>query len=234
MNSREVAVWDPMVRLFHWLLVGTVVGAVVGVKIGGEAMTWHGRFGVAVVGLLAFRLVWGMIGPPTARFSQFVRGPAAVAAYLRGEWRGVGHNPLGGWSVVAMISLLALLAGLGLFATDEIAYRGPLAHWVAERTQVWAASWHRRLEPLLWLLVGLHVGAILFYRFARGIDLVTPMITGFGVAPETSGGGGIEWGNRSYWQRAGAAVAAGAAAAFAASGLWGSPPSLTPPATMEW
>jgi cytochrome b len=108
--------WDLPTRLFHWA-AGALRDAVpcFTVKIGGNAMVWHGRFGLVVVGLLVFRLVWGFIGSTYARFYQFVRGPRAIIDYLQGRWQGEGHNPLGALSVLAMLGTLLLLVATGLF-----------------------------------------------------------------------------------------------------------------------
>ncbi|HPR06711.1 MAG TPA: cytochrome b/b6 domain-containing protein, partial [Denitromonas sp.] len=106
MSKPTILIWDLPTRLFHWLLVVCVIGAIISTKIGGNAMLWHGRFGLAIVGLLGFRLAWGVVGSHTARFAQFVRGPATIAAYLRGQWQGIGHNPLGALSVLAMLLVL--------------------------------------------------------------------------------------------------------------------------------
>ena len=78
----RVRIWDLPLRLFHWLLVAAVVAAFVAAKIGGNAMVWHGRAGLLIIGLLVFRLVWGFAGSTHARFASFVRGPAAIRAYL--------------------------------------------------------------------------------------------------------------------------------------------------------
>ena len=92
---KSIRLWDLPTRLFHWLLVLAVTGSMVTINIGGIWMVWHERFGLAIIGLLSFRLVWGVIGSTYARFSQFVSGPGAVVAYLKGSWQGLGHNPLG-------------------------------------------------------------------------------------------------------------------------------------------
>ena len=94
--------WDLPTRVFHWALAACVVAAVITAKMGGNAMVWHGRIGVAIAGLLAFRVAWGLVGSTHARFAAFVGGPAAIRAYLAGAWRGAGHNPLGALSVLAM------------------------------------------------------------------------------------------------------------------------------------
>jgi len=127
--AARIRVWDAPVRLFHWALAALAVFSFVSGKLGGAWLDWHMRSGYAILTLLLFRLAWGVVGSHTARFASFVRGPASVRTYLRERGaRGMpGHNPLGGWSVVAMLASLLVQAASGLFADDEIATRGPLA-----------------------------------------------------------------------------------------------------------
>ena len=99
MNKQRIRLWDLPTRLFHWLLVLAVIAAVVSGQLGGNLIEVHGKIGLAIVGLIAFRLVWGFAGSTYARFAQFFPTPARIKVYLKGEWRGLGHNPLGGLSV---------------------------------------------------------------------------------------------------------------------------------------
>ncbi len=178
MSKHTLLIWDLPTRLFHWLLVACVSGAIISTKIGGNAMLWHGRFGLAIVGLLGFRLAWGFIGGHTARFSQFVRGPASIAAYLCGQWQGLGHNPLGALSVVAMLLVLSAQAATGLMANDDIAFTGPLYPAVSKDLSDALTGWHRRGEWAVFGLIGLHLAAIVYYRFVKKEPLIRPMITG--------------------------------------------------------
>lgn len=189
---QRIRVWDLPTRLFHWALVACVIGAFISVQIGGNVMVWHGRFGLAVLGLLVFRIVWGFVGSTYARFGQFVRGPAAIKAYLRGEWQGEGHNPLGALSVLALLGTLALLVATGLFANDDIAFEGPLYSLVGKDISDRLVGIHRLIEPLIILLVVAHLAAIAYYVRVKKQALVMPMITGWKVgAGETARGGGI-------------------------------------------
>lgn len=217
-------VWDLPTRVFHWALVFCVVASFVTAKIGGNAMIWHGRIGVAVVGLLVFRLVWGFAGSTYARFTQFVRGPSAIRAYLRGQWQGEGHNPLGALSVLAMLATLMLLVATGLFANDDIAFEGPLYALVGKELSDRVVGIHRLVEPAIILLVLAHLAAIFYYVRIRKETLVRPMITGEKVgAGETAKGGGIV----AFC----AALAIGLATAYGASGAWLPAPPLAPPAS---
>lgn len=171
-------VWDLPLRLFHWLLVGLLAFS----WWSGEnhEMEWHRWSGYAILFLLVFRLYWGLVGGTTARFAHFVRGPRAAYAYLRGlEKPDIGHNPLGGWSVVAMLAILIVMVTAGLFAVDVDGLEsGPLADYVSFDAGRWASDMHSLIFNLLLGLIALHVAAILFYQVARRRNLVGPMITG--------------------------------------------------------
>lgn len=181
---RTVRVWDLPTRLFHWVLALAVVGSVVTAKIGGNATVWHFRLGYLVLGLLLFRLVWGVVGGHWSRFATFVRGPGTVLRYLRGQTRpgehlDVGHNPLGAGSVLALLTILAVQVGTGLIADDEIASVGPLNRFVETATGLAATAWHKTGGQ--WIIVGLvalHIAAIVFYKVRHGKDLVGPMVRG--------------------------------------------------------
>lgn len=181
---QAVRVWDLPTRLFHWLLAAAVVGAVVSAKMGGNAMVWHFRFGLAVLALLVFRLVWGLVGGRWSRFWRFLYGPGALWRYVRGrahpgEHLDVGHSPLGALSVFALLALLAVQVATGLVADDEIATTGPLTRFVELDTALAATGWHKGWgQDLLLALLGLHVLAIVAYRVLRRTDLLGPMLHG--------------------------------------------------------
>lgn len=178
----KVRVWDLPTRLFHWSLAACVIGLVITGNVGGNAMVWHGRLGYAVLTLLLFRVVWGLVGGRWSRFASFLYGPASVIAYLRGQGRpahGVGHNPLGMFSVFALLLVLLAQVGSGLFADDEIAFSGPLAGLVSGDWVSQATSYHKKVGKLILIaLVALHLAAIAFYRLVRKQNLVRPMIVG--------------------------------------------------------
>ena len=142
-------------------------------------MDWHVRFGIASFVLLLFRLVWGLIGPRYARFSQFVTSPFKTIAYLRGTHgaRHAGHNPLGAWSVLAMLVLFLFQSSTGLFANDDVMTQGPLAQFVSNDTVALLTRMHRFTEYLLYAMIVLHLAAIAIYSF-QGEKLVKPMVTG--------------------------------------------------------
>lgn len=175
----RLPLWDLPIRVFHWSLVAAVMTAVITGQLGGNLMAVHGQAGLVIVGLVVFRLVWGLVGSTHARFLTFLPTPRKIRAYLRGQWRGVGHNPLGALSVLALLALLAAQATTGLFANDDIAFAGPLVAWVDEALSSRLTGLHHLLADALLILLGLHVLAIAFYGLFKKDNLVKPMVTGY-------------------------------------------------------
>lgn len=172
-------VWDLPTRLFHWTLV--VLVALAWWSAENDKQDLHLYLGYGVLSLLLFRVGWGIFGSSTARFSSFVRGPAAVIRYVRDRfhWPVAGHAPLGALSVLALLAMLFVIVGTGLVASDEDGlFSGPLAHLVSLDASETATDLHEDLFNVLLALIVLHVAAILMYRFALGRNLLGPMITG--------------------------------------------------------
>lgn len=174
---RSGAVWDLPTRLFHWVLVALI------------AFSWwtaeehlydfHLWSGMAVLTLLVFRILWGLFGSSTARFANFVRGSAAIRDYLGGKWRGIGHNPLGALSVVALLVFVAVQAGMGLFASDEDGLLlGPLSGFISGDASEEITDLHEDFFNILLVLIGIHIAAVVFYWLAKKQNLVGPMVTG--------------------------------------------------------
>lgn len=184
-GPQRVRVWDPALRAFHWLLAGLVTANWLLGQFGPSKMTLHFWFGYAIIALLVFRLVWGLIGPREARFVTFIRGPGAVMDYARGFFRRspsnwVGHNPMGALSVVAMLVVLSVQVVTGLISDpDDFINVGPLAGEVSRATSKAAVGWHELGGTIILILVLLHVATILWYRFWKREDLVRPMLTGW-------------------------------------------------------
>ena len=180
-------VWDLPLRLFHWLLVLAIAAAYVTAEFGGSGWAqWHGRIGAFVLGLLVFRLIWGFIGTPNARFRSFFPTPSRIAAHLQGRWRGQGHNPLGALSVLALLALVSAQVATGLFANDDIAFAGPLYASVDKATSDALTGWHEQIFYALAAFIGVHVLAILFYLLVRRSNLVKPLITGNKLVTEST------------------------------------------------
>ncbi len=215
----DVSVWDPLLRLTHWsfpLLIPAMWWTA-------ENDKWalHKRLGLVLLGLLVFRALWGFLGPETARFSQFVKSPQIVLAYLRSgagkSAHHIGHSPLGGWSTIALFGAMLMQVGLGLFAGDPFdGMTGPLNPLVGVTLADTITELH---ETFFWVvagLIGLHLAAIAFYA-ARGDDLLSPMVGG--TRPPLDGVAGI---GPMRWARG--LLACGLAGALALWVAYGVPP----------
>jgi cytochrome b len=177
-------VWDLPVRLFHWLLVLSIIGSYTTAKLGTEWIPVHRRFGYFMIGMLIFRLIWGLIGPRHARFVNFIKGPGTVLQYLKGCIKTVGHNPLGAGMVVLMLLLLVVQVTTGLFSTDDIVWTGPyfpsVSHDLAEKL----TAIHHLNFKFIEAAIALHLCAITYYYFVKKERLVPAMIHGRKPASE--------------------------------------------------
>ncbi len=175
--------WDFPTRAFHWSLVILIGWEWASSHLGGNWMTYHMWGGYIVLMLIIFRVMWGFIGSTTARFSSFLASPKRTWRYLmtlRGHQHHAnpGHNPLGGWAVVAFLLALAIQAGTGLFATDDILNAGPLNALVRNRTADFLTLVHKVNFDILLGLIAVHIVAIALHQVLGGKNLLTPMITG--------------------------------------------------------
>jgi len=177
--KKIIRVWDLPIRLFHWLLVLCVVLSFITVKIGGNAMEFHALIGYCVLTLVIFRVCWGLVGSHHARFIHFVPSPKGLVNYILGKTKaGLGHNPLGALSVLALLVSLGLQATTGLFANDDIAFEGPFAKYVSNDMVQFLTSIHYFNEKVLIILIALHLCAILYYQKFKGENLIKPMLVG--------------------------------------------------------
>jgi cytochrome b len=168
-SAQRVLVWDAPVRVFHWLAVLCFAGA----WITAESERWrllHVTLGYTMAGLVAFRLVWGLIGTRHARFANFVRGPRAVMRYLGSLLRGrpehhVGHNPAGALAIVGLLGLVSLVSVTGWAAYNEV--------WGE-----WAEDWHEGVANALMALVVVHVAAVALSSWLHHENLVGAMVSG--------------------------------------------------------
>lgn len=194
-TNARVRVWDLPTRLSHWTTV--MLFGVCWWTAESDHMEWHRLAGYGVLGAVLFRLAWGFCGGQTARFRDFVRGPAATFRYVRKLFgRGsddsppaLGHNPLGALSIIVMLGLLLTQSTLGLFAVNVDGFdSGPFARWVSFDTGRRFAHLHAANFDLLLLVIGVHLTAIALYRLARKESLVPAMIHGLkpGAASATA------------------------------------------------
>jgi cytochrome b len=170
MKTDHILVWDLPTRLFHWLLAASFAGA----WLTSDSERWvnvHLTLGYAFAGLIAFRLVWGFVGSRYARFSSFVAGPGAVKRYLRSilafrPEHHVGHNPAGGWAVLALLGL-----GIATAASGYATYNDYGGHWLEEL--------HEGAAGAMLALVFVHIGAVLVSSLIHRENLVRAMLSGF-------------------------------------------------------
>jgi cytochrome b len=177
----KLKVWDLPTRLFHWLLFIAVVAAVLTAEFG--QMVWHFRIGYFILALLAFRVIWGLVGGYWSRFVNFIYAPSSILAYLRGTPKlahTIGHSPIGALSVFGLLLILIAQVLTGLGADDEIANAGPLTKMIPN-AWVAAITWYHKTVGKWGLiaLVSLHVIAVLFYLKAKKNNLIKPMLHGF-------------------------------------------------------
>jgi cytochrome b len=183
-----VQVWDLPVRAVHWALAVLFAFQVTSAYLGGDWMRWHAYSGYAILTLVVFRVSWGFAGSRHARFAQFLASPAAVLRFLpqlasREPLPYVGHNPLAGWMVVALLVCLLLQAGSGLFANDGAGFEGPLARLVTLELSGALSQFHRANVKVLTVLIGLHVAAAIFHAVVRRENLIGAMLTGIKRVP---------------------------------------------------
>jgi cytochrome b len=184
-NEQRIRIWDLPVRLFHWTLVVLMAVSYFTAQAGGDWMKLHFWSGYAILTLLLFRIAWGFVGSTTARFSHFVKGPIAALEHLKelagaDRPRDIGHNPLGGAMVIALLAGLLLQVVAGLFAadTDEGTVSGPLANLVPDKWVDRATSFHHFWINVLLVMVALHVLAALLYLVWKRQNLIAAMCSG--------------------------------------------------------
>jgi cytochrome b len=184
-DERDVAVkvWDLPVRLVHWALVALLVFQVTSGKIGGALIDWHLVSGYAILVLVVFRVLWGFAGSTSARFATFLAPPSAALGFAsrlfaRRAETYAGHNPLGGWMVLALLASLLVQVGTGLFANDGIATEGPLAALVPIELSDRLTTLHRWNLRILLVLIAAHTAAALYHWLALKENLIGAMFSG--------------------------------------------------------
>lgn len=202
MSSRKIKVWDGAIRLFHWTLAILFVLSAYSAfqdKFGTYA-DMHFYAGYSILILVVWRILWGLVGSDTARFSTFIKTPMAAVRHLKamasGEsYKEIGHSPLAGFSVMLMLILLLAQAVMGLFATDGMIFSGPLSSSVSGSMGSDLTSWHKLLGKILIGLISLHVLVVLLYGLLKRANLVWPMIVG----KTKVSAGAVEPGFRPVW-----------------------------------
>ncbi|MEP4146306.1 MAG: cytochrome b/b6 domain-containing protein [Halioglobus sp.] len=177
-------IWDIPTRLFHWSIV--ICFALAWWSAEFERYDVHEVTGKIMIVLLLTRVLWGVVGSAHSRFSDFVVGPASVVNYVRGQASATpGHNPLGGWSVLALLCLLLLQAISGLFNSDDILFSGPLYYAAPQPMQDLMGVIHEWAFNILLGLVSLHILAVMYHQLWLKKQLIQPML--FGSATDREG-----------------------------------------------
>ncbi|GGY71779.1 hypothetical protein GCM10011613_15820 [Cellvibrio zantedeschiae] len=182
-TAKTIKVWDLPVRIFHWLLVLLFIAAYITNSLGTNYFQYHLWCGYALIVLVSFRIIWGLVGTYHARFSNFVRNPITTIKYAINTLRGtekhyLGHNPLGAIMVIVLL-LASLIQGVsGLFTNDEILNVGPLYAYVSDELSLKLTSLHRQL--FYWILgaILLHIVAVLVHVFIKRDNIIKAMFTG--------------------------------------------------------
>ena len=183
-------VWDLPTRIFHWSVVLLIGFSWWSAET--HRMEWHYRSGLAICALVVFRILWGLVGTDTSRFTQFIKGPREVLSYIRpGEGAPritpLGHNPLGGWSVIALLALMSAQVAFGMFAIDiDGLESGPLSFLVSFDQGRAAAELHEATFNILLALIAVHIIAVLFYLAVKRRNLIGRMFTGSDIVPDVS------------------------------------------------
>ncbi len=175
--KKSIRVWDLPTRIFHWLFALTIIGSIITIQLGEQQL--HAYCGYTALILIFFRIIWGFIGPFHIRFVNFIPTWSKLRAYFQGiSFGGLGHNPLGALSVIALI-FIPLIQGLtGLFIDDDIAFTGPLSKFISNDLVSTLSSMHRFNSNLIYGVITLHVVAILYYLIFKRKNLIKPMIDG--------------------------------------------------------
>ncbi|AXT40695.1 cytochrome B [Alteromonas sp. BL110] len=180
---QKTLVWDLPTRLFHWLIVASLLAQYATVEWLENKVQWHFYIGYFTLFLIVFRLIWGVVGTRHARFSSFVTGPKRVFSYVKTLFNrrsepAIGHNPLGGWFVIVMLVLLTIQAVSGLFMTDDIFLDGPYRQLASEETLGLMNTLHHLAFDVLLYVIALHIGAVIFYSIYKKQKLVPAMVHG--------------------------------------------------------
>lgn len=176
-GSRSL-VWDWPLRVFHWALLASVATSWIAIEVF-DNIDIHVQSGQIILGLLVFRLLWGLFGPASAQFHHFIRGPRTIIAYLKGlPVSYLGHNPIGALSVVAMLASLIVQVVSGLCSDDDVYTTGPLTKYLSESQVALANLVHEWNQKVLLVLIATHVIAIFFYLIKKRTNLITPMLSG--------------------------------------------------------
>jgi len=188
---QQFYIWDFPTRLFHWLLVIAISSQYITAELIDDAMQWHFYGGYFILGLLIFRLLWGFWGAYYAKFSQFIVSPQTAWRYSKtftsSDYQPyVGHNPLGAYSIIFILTVLLTQSISGLFITDDIFHNGPYYNAVGEETRSIMNWLHHQGFNAIWLFLALHISAMIVYKLVKKQNLVISILTGYKQQKKTA------------------------------------------------
>ena len=192
MSGKDNPLWDIPTRLFHWAIVVCIPLSWWSAE--NENYELHEWLGYTVIVLVISRVAWGFVGSRHSRFRDFLVGPRAVLAYLGGRGAAsAGHNPLGGWSVMALLSLLLLQGISGLFNSDDVFFSGPLYYMASTSLRGTMGQLHEITFNLLIALICLHILVVLYHQLRLKERLLQAMVRGSAVGREGAGASAPWW-----------------------------------------
>ena len=176
-NKNKVMIWDLSLRLFHIILILLVTGSIISAKL--DRLDIHQYFGVMILGLLFFRILWGFLGTFNSTFKSFIFSPYKIYLIFLGRHQNKSiRSPLGSLSVISFIFALFVLSVSGLFSSDDIIYDGPLVYLMPKYTYLWTKV-HNLFHFILYCLITLHISAIFYYQFLKKNQIIQQFIDGY-------------------------------------------------------
>ena len=173
-------VWDVYTRLWHWLLLVGIVFQWLSAEVFDDQIQNHALMGYALLGMMLFRISWGLIGPESVRFKHFIPSWNRLTDYLlrKNKITYVSHNPLGAFAVLAFIVVITIQALSGLFMDDDIFFTGPLYNWLSTETTAVITEIHDIGFAAIQLLIVLHIIGVLIHRYKGEPFIIKAMVTG--------------------------------------------------------
>jgi cytochrome b len=195
--KNKLLVWDLPVRLFHWSLVTSLFAAWYTSDGERNLIDWHLKIGYFILGLIIFRIIWGVFGTRYAKFTQFIPNKKSLLYYLKNfkqekNYTTVGHNPIGGLMVVFMLTLVLSQAVSGLFMNDDIFTSGPYYSSASSSIQSIMSLIHHNVFDIIIVVSVLHIAAAFYYLLVKKANLIVPMITGYKQSDGTENTKGIK------------------------------------------
>ena len=176
-KDNQFKVWDLSLRVFHFILIILIIGSYISAKL--DMLNIHQYFGVSILGLIFFRILWGFVGSYYSKFESFnISIKGALTQFSKKNQNKSIRTPLGSFSTLTFIIVLIGLSISGLFSSDDVLYDAPLAHLASNYVYLWTDI-HNLLHFFLYFLVGTHILAILYYQIIKKHKIIQRMTDGY-------------------------------------------------------